>query len=264
MQAERHINRLAHYDIFIISDAMQAFHDNVSLQPIRAWDKPVLHYEVFFAGGSSYWLERLPPNSLDKFDGYLVVSGIHGVTPVNTDKVFPIGLDLLPRQPFLASKPEFTALLDFPRRGYEAHRAVQESALRQLGIRTINLQGEYTYDEIEKAYQQSAIAFIASPEAFGIPIVQLQHYGSYIASPERSWAMRHALLPAGAAFFDEASPRFTNNFCFYHNKDELIERLERLRVTYDASMVRSCFLEYQLEYVQGNLAKLWEAICHFI
>ena len=183
---------------------------------------------------------------------------------MHTDKVFPIGLDILPKQPFQPSRPEFTALLDFPREGYEEQRAVQDSALHRLGINTIRLQGEYTYEEIEKLYQQSSVAFVAFPEAFGVPIVQLQHYGSYISSPERSWIMRHALLPAGAAYFSEASPRFTENFCFYHDEEELIELLDKLRSTYDPSIVRSRFLNYQLEYSQGNLSKLWEALCRFM
>jgi hypothetical protein len=261
---EHHLARLADYDLFILSDTMRAFQDEVNLDPLIRFAKPIIHYEVFYAGGSKYWLERLPTGSLDKYDAYLVASSIHGVTPIGANKVYPIGLDLLPEHPLLVKKGEFTALLDFPREGYEEQQCIQENALRRRGIKSIRLKGEYSYIEIERIYQQTCIAFVSCPEAFGVPIAQLQHYGSYIASPDRMWVMRHALLPPGAAYFDESSPKFTDNFCFYRDEEDLTERLAGLMKDYDPSAVRGRFLKHQPTYSQGNLNVLWEAIRQFV
>jgi len=261
--AKRQLARMAQYDIFILSDAMRAFSDAVNLQPIRALQKPILHYEVFYMGGSPYWLSRLPKDSLRKFDAYLVVSDIHQCAPIAPEKVFRVGLDLLPKQPFLSKRSEFIALLDFPRRDYEENRAIQENALRQLDITTITLNGEYSFKQIESAYQQSCVAFVSFHEAFGVPIAQLQHYGSYIASPDPAWIPRHALLPAGSVFDDDANPGFTDNFRFYRDENDLVGHLRELRDIYDAATVRSRFLGQQKEYAQGRIDRLWEAIRQF-
>lgn len=259
----RQITKLDDYDLFILSDTMRAFQDDVNLQPLKKTGKPIIHYEVFFAGGSKHWMERLPADALDKFDAYLVASSIHGFKPIGSYKVFPIGLDVLPRHPFLTRKSEFTALLDFPREGYGEQRGIQENALRRLGIRTIRLEGEYTYQEIEKIYQQTSIAFVSFPEAFGLPIAQLQYYGAYIASPDRMWVMRHALLPQGAAYFDDHAPNFTDNFLFYRNEEDLTKYLTELMKKYDPSIVRSRFVKYQPQYAQGDPGVLWDAIRQF-
>lgn len=263
LRMEHQLSKLGDYDLFVLSDTMRAFQTEVNLQPLLKTSKPIIHYEVFYAGGSGYWMERLPTGALDKYDGYLVASGIHGTNPIDSSRVFPIGLDLLPRHPFLTEKSEFTALLDFPRESHEEQRAIQENALRRLGIRTLRLKGEYSYAEIEKIYQQTSIGFVSSPEAFGIPIVQLQHYGAYIASPDRMWVMRHALLPPGAAYFNEPTHDFTENFCFYRDEEDLTGRLNDLMKRYDPSIVRGRFLKFQPEYAQGDLDILWEAIRRF-
>lgn len=261
---ERRLASLADYDLFILSDTMRAFQDEVNLQPLMRFAKPIIHYEVFYAGGSRYWLDRLPAGSLDKYDAYWVVSGIHGVKPIGANKVFPVGMDIFPQHPFPVRKGAFTALLDFPREGYEAQRHVQENALRRVGVRPVTLKGEYTYAEIEKIYQQTSIAFVSFPEAFGVPIAQLQHYGSYIASPDRMWVMRHALLPPGAAYFDESDPGFTDNFCFYRDEEDLTEYLAGLMKGYDPAAVRGHFLKYQATYSQGDPDVLWEAVRQFV
>lgn len=261
---KHHLDKLSQYDMFVVSDTMQAFREGVDLTPLRRFGKPILHYEVFFAGGSRYWLDRLSPNFLEKYDGYLVVSGINGVKPPGDYKIFQVGLDLLPRHPFVfLEERNFSALIDFPREGYERQRDIQLQALNELKIETIQMQGEYTYEEIERIYRKISVAFVSFPEAFGVPIAQLQYYGSCIASPDKSWVFRHALLPFGASFFGEKSTLFTNNFLFYSDKDSLVNSLRELQSNYDPSIVRRCFIENHGVYAHGDIAQLWAAVSHF-
>lgn len=259
------IKQLIKYDLIIISDTVgAACKDVFSLAPLRQMDKPVLFFEVFYVGGSQYWLDRLPGDPTNKFDAYLSVCGIHDSTPISNEKVYTIGLDLLPSYPFQATSRPFTALLDFARDGYEKERAIQERVLKSLNISTTILEGEYSFAEIEKIYQSACVTFVASPEAFGVPIVQVQHYGSYIASPKPSWVKRHALLLEGTVFYDVDAPEFTDNFIFYEDEDHLAKILTNLQRSYDAVTVRSRLLENQPSFCKGNLDVLWAAIRSFI
>ena len=260
LRAQRAIKSLAGYDLFIVSDTVDVFREEVDFSLLRRFGKPILMYEVFFVPGAKYWLERLPHAAFDKFDGYLSVSSIHGCAPVCDKPLDIIGLDLQPRHPYLARKPTFSILVDFPRKGYEEQREIQLEALRKLDIEPVLMEGEYTFDEIEHVYRAVSASFVSFPEAFGVPIVQLQQYGAYIFSPERMWVMRHALLDPGSVFFEVGQPAFTENFCFYEGLDDLCEQLATLRQIYDPMTVTSRFIAQQPTYSQGDPHALWSAL----
>ncbi len=104
-------------------------------------------------------------------------------------------------------------MLDFERPGYEADRKVQIEAIDELQLSRYSLDHEYTFAEMVREYDKAAVAFLAFPEAFGVPIAQLQQRGALIAAPHSFWARRHAQLPTGSVF-SEKSARFTENFIF--------------------------------------------------
>lgn len=247
------------YQLFILADTLQGFRNRVSLSPLRKSNKPVFLHSVFYLGGSGSHQNTLPGNALEKFDGYLPVSNIHDVSPKVTENVFPIGLDLSLQNPL--SDSNFTALIDYPREGYESEREIQYRALQKLGIKTISLDQEYTFEEIENIYRNINITFLAFPEAFGVPICQLQAYGSVIASPHKIWAKRHILSDKKSDVFSEHST-FSENFLFYKDESEIIEKLSALTENFDAKTVRSRFINQQPELYHGNSDMLEAAISY--
>ncbi len=254
------LRKFANYDLIVISDTMQAFREVMNIDAIRHLGKPLIHYEVFFMGGCKYWIDRLPNNALEKYDSYWVVSGIHDDERLCNKKPHSIGLRLLetPQQASL-QKNKFVALLDFARDGYEEYREIQLEALNTLNIDTIVLDKEYTFSEIADEFKKVSIAFIAFPEAFGVPIVQLQYQGSKIFSPQKSWVKRHALLDDGEVFSDNDST-FTSNFVFYDNLDDLVIKLKNERHKHSPNIIRQTLLQNQPDFVDGDLNKLKNAI----
>lgn len=262
--AEKRIKSLKDYNIFIVSDTINALTDSYSLEPIKTFNKPVLLYEVFYPGGAKYWLDQLPLDAINEFDKYLVVSGIHDSKPITGPNYYEIGLSYVPLYNMNQEKNEFIALLDFPREGYERERKIQQQCLNELKIKTISLSCEYSFKKIELIYQKVNIVFVASPEAFGVPIVQLQHYGCMIAAPNRAWTKRHALLPSGSIFYDIMDPPYSKNFIFYKSKEELKQKLSDLMVSSCRSEVRERLLRMQPHFVQGRLDQVWSAIKSYV
>ena len=257
------LKKLDHYDIIIVSDTVGIIGRQEILKPLTALKRPLLYYEVFAYQGSDYWVSKFGSTAHHVFDGFLVVSGIHDDQPLLDKPIFEIGMDLLPGKKFDYRKP-FTALLDFPREGYELDREIQKEALQFLKVPIIELNREYTFREIDDIYSQVGIAFVAFPEAFGLPIVQLQHHGAYIASPHPEWVKRHALRADGHVFnplLDHST--FTDNFILYESKEALIQKLLFLMQNFNPWDVRSTLLAKQANFVHGNLEKLSEALRRF-
>jgi hypothetical protein len=261
-RASIEITRLSKFDLFVVCDTMGALFDRVSLDELRAFGKPILLYEVFYAGGSSYWKERIPEINYNKFDGYLVVSGIHDMPPVSDHKIFPIGMQLPLSRDYNNSRQGY-ALLDFERDGYEGDRKLQIEAIRLSGMTSCQLHGEYSFSAITSVYREASVYFVAFFEAFGVPIVELQYFGAYVAAPSKQWVMRHALLPSGSVF-DNNSARFSNNFIFYEDVEDLMEKLQDIRKNHNPNDVRSTLLREQPEFCHGDLHQLWKAMTTFM
>jgi hypothetical protein len=251
------VRYLRRYDLIVVSDTIGAARDPALLAPLRTLRKPIFLYEVFALNGSKHWLDRFPSTAVSLFDAFLVSSAIHDNPPVAGPPIFEVGLELLEPPTQTRDKPPL-AMIDFPREGYEDDRRLQLDALADIGMPHFSLQGEYTFDQIVGEYERSAVAFLAFPEAFGVPIAQLQNQGSLIASPNRSWAKRHALLPAGSVF--EADAPFTDNFIFYADCRDLAEQLEERTRELDPAAIAQRFREQQPQLAEGNLAELRRAL----
>ncbi len=257
--ATSRLKQLDSYDVIVVAGTVGVLKDLDLFKPLRALNKPVLHYQVFFLGGSPHWMEKISPAVLDSFDAFLGVSGIHDAEPIKREKFFHIGMDVLPQCAF-ESKREFVALLDFARSDYEEERALQQRALKRLNIPALELSGEYDFKGIEAVYNKVAINFVAFPESFGVPVSQLQHYGSLVAAPSRQWVKRHAMLPTNTVFTDDDSTPFSGNFLFYENEEDIVEKMAAVRTIYDAGEVRQEALNSQPYFFKGNLDNLWKAM----
>ena len=246
------LNSWKQYDLFIVSDTVGILAQEKIIITLRQLNKPVALYEVFYPGGAQYWLDRLPPCSLDLFDAYLTTSPVNDIEPVGEKPVYNIGINLNHR-PMHSSQgsDEFTALMDFPRPGYEDERNLQLAALKALDIKTIYLGGEYDFEEINRVYDQANIYFVAFPEAFGVPIVQLQNSGAYIASPSTDWVKRHAKEAGDLVHVNFNKNLFSNNFIFYDSYQELLTRLEYIRQHYKAEDIQKRFSQEQPNFKHG-------------
>ena len=250
---------LRRYDLIIVSDTVGLARDTALLALLRRLGKPLFFYEVFALAGSRHFLDRFPPDAVSQFDAYLVSSAIHDDTPVNGPPIFEIGLELLEAPTQRRERPAL-AMIDFERQGYERERAEQLAALRAVGMPDFSLQGEYSFSEIVTEYQRTSVAFLAFPEAFGVPIAQLQNQGALIASPQRHWAKRHALLPAGSVFQDDAP--FTENFIFYDGEQDLAQQLQARVAGADPAAVAQRFRTQQPHLAEGRLPALREALLY--
>ncbi len=256
--------KLGEYDLFVISwYTPNAFSDGFDLSPLRTYGRPILQYEVYFLGGNGYWQERLPSGVLDRYDGYLVASAVHEHPVTSLKPVFQVGMDLKPVHSFLQQREEFVVLFDFARKGYESERELQWAAVNELGLKTLELSGEYTFSEIEALYRRTNLGFVAHYEAFGVPIVQLQDYGALIASPQSSWVSRHALVESGASLRNAKELPFSSNFVFYHNYEDLKARLRESVSACDPRLIRSTLHNVQPHFVSGDLEVLRCAIQEF-
>lgn len=257
------LKKLDSYDVIIVSSTISIIGRLEILEPLKALNRPILFYEVFAYQGSDYWIRQFGPTTHLFFDGFLTVSGIHDDQPILDKPIFEIGMNLPPPQKIDFQRP-FSALLDFPRKGYELERETQKEALISLKIPIIELNSEYSFLEIEAIYSQVGVAFIAFPEAFGLPIVQLQYHGAYIASPNPLWIKRHAIKTKGHVLdsvLDQSI--FTSNFVLYESKENLIQKLSEIRHNFNPWDARITLLEKQPHFVHGNLAELSKALHSF-
>lgn len=255
------LNTWKKYDLFIVSDTVGILAHEKPINTLRRLNKPVLLYEVFYPGGAKYWLDRLPPNSLDLFDAYFTTSSVNDIEPVGVKPVYNIGINLNHRPPSTTqASREFTALMDFARPGYEDERNLQLAALKALNIKTIYLDGEYNFNEISRIYDQANIYFVAFPEAFGVPIVQLQNSGCYIVSPSTDWIKRHANGHQNIMCNNLNKHLFSKNFVFYDSYQELVSSLEEIRRSYKAVDVQNRFSHEQPHFKYGDTQALSKAI----
>lgn len=256
--ADQWLKYLRRYDVIVVSDTIGIARDARLLAPLRQLGKPLMLYEVFALTGSRYFLDQMPATAASQFDALLVSSAIHDDPLVDGPPIFEIGLELLEPATTRRDKP-FVAMLDFDRPGYQADRTVQVDALEATQTPMFNLAGEYSFSAIVSAYDKAALAFLAFPEAFGVPIAQLQNRGSLIAAPHRSWAKRHALLPPGTVFAEGDAP-FTDNFIFYRDQADLQEKLQAAAENYRPDLIASRFRDRQPHLARGNATELLRAI----
>jgi hypothetical protein len=150
-------------------------------------------------------------------------------------------------------KKEFLAVLDFAQPGFEKYRQVQLKTLEKLGIKTIQLEGRYTIEEIRRVYSEASAFFLSFPETFGLPIAECLACGTYIFSPESSWPMSWRLDDHPVSMGPGKLP---DCFQIYLDQDDLQSKLTKLKSDFDPERtplnVFKTFGENYSRFYSGN------------
>jgi glycosyltransferase involved in cell wall biosynthesis len=118
----------------------------------------------------------------------------------------------------------------------------------------IALEGSYTTAEIRQIYRESSIYFLASSEAFGLPICELQACGAKVFLPDPHWASSHWL---GKDYFIEREPELSPNFVVYENDPHaLSHRIREVADSINPAEVRATFERVQPELFHGDMSEL--------
>ena len=219
---------------------------NYSYLPVAG--KGGLYQEYF---GQGFGIKAF---GMERYDHYLMVTAsTPQPLPAGKQPLSVIGMhfddgSLYPEQ------EEFVALLDFPREGKEAERAVVLNALERTRTKFIELSGSYSIPEIRAIYRKSSAYFVAFLESFGFPICELQACGSLIFSPYESWlysqSIKEDLARPGLGSFNE-------NIRIYGNEPgKLEDALILAQSTHNPQSVRETFLSSQGSLFRGGLPEL--------
>ncbi|HEX2723108.1 MAG TPA: hypothetical protein VHM24_09325 [Gemmatimonadaceae bacterium] len=237
---------------------------NVELLRVRFPHVPIVNYDLHYLPTLDSWSRfllkgeptQLPPADLklfekgrfglERYDWYLMASvGTEVPLPPGDHPYSLIGLDLDDGTLYPDQRGRFRALLDFEqsRGAYPAFRKVQLDALRMAGVEYEALEGNYAIEKIRAIYRRTSIYFLASSEAFGLPICEVQACGALVFTPDAYWPASHWL---GDDYHVPREPRLSPNFVVYENDPEkLAEAIRGAAARSDPSSVRATFEKHQ-------------------
>jgi hypothetical protein len=229
------------------------------LEACREWlDRPIVLYDLVHPTARKAWISQLLDGTsfgLERYDWYLGASAEGDARLIDTLKPWSrVGMDL--RDPGLtpARNERFSAVLDFPREGFEHERALQIEALEELGIPSIALDRPMSTDRIRCIYRKAGVFFLSFPESFGLPIVEVQLCGGYICMPSASWAPAHRVdgrVPGSGP------DRLPGNFIVYQHDKALLKReLSRIRASHNPDGVVREFERAQPHLYRGDTEAL--------
>jgi hypothetical protein len=261
------LKKLKAYDAVIISECCPNgfWRDLYHIEKLRTiLNKPVLFYEVYYLGNAPTQIRSLKESGSALIERYSWHLSVANVTEVWIKEVAPwscIGLDLTNTGLKPVAKKEFIAIVDFKQPGYEKYREEQIKVLDELEIKTIELCGNYTLEEIRSIYKQAAVFFIQFPEAFGLPIAECLASGAHIITPSSSWPMAWRLDDNPGVHLDGKLP---NIFTTYSSTEDLKIKLVELREKYELDKtpfeIFDLFIKHYAHYYYGDKTKLKEVI----
>ena len=254
---------LKRYDMIVICYTIpDAFKKRFAVEELRRFvsSKPVILYEVAYLNNCPNWLGNLGDSNdfgVERYDWHLSVSRVTETSLKPGEPCTVIGLDLDKKEFYPQQKQDFIALIDFERKGYEKYRKVQLEALSELGIKTIILDSEYTFSEMAEIYRKCSIYFLASYEAFGVPIAELQVCGAYMFSPSPTWPMALRLDPYCP---NVSAGKLSENFIIYKSKADLKNKIVEIRKKYNPNKVFDNFIKNYPHFYKGDTTALEEII----
>jgi hypothetical protein len=255
----RLIKKIKQYDAVVISDCIP----NGFLKKLynvekfkRIIKRPVGIYEVYYLGSAPTQIKKLEENNdalSDRYDFHLSISNVTEIKQPPGENCFPIGIKSQSWNLKPLLKKEIIAIIDFAFPGNESIRKSQINALNKAGIKYISLERSYTIEEIRAMYQQGAIYFMQSYEAFGLPILECLCAGCQIFTAESWWPMSWRLNPYPQVHGDGILPEC---FTVYNSEEELEEKLLAFKEGYDfvktPKRVFNNFLQNYPSFYEGN------------
>ncbi|MEO5589115.1 MAG: hypothetical protein ABIS03_05975 [Gemmatimonadaceae bacterium] len=198
---------------------------------------------------------------LERYDWYLMASVATELSlPPGPHPYSMIGLDLDDGSLFPDQRGRFRVVVDFPqsRGDFPSFRAIQLEALDRAGVDVTVLNRPYSIEEVRSVYRQSSIFLMASAEAFGLPICELQACGSLIFLPDPLWASAHWL---GNDFYAVREPVLSSNFVIYDNiAESLAARIAVAASEMNPAAVRATLEQVQPQFLRGDR----EALAKFL
>jgi hypothetical protein len=266
------IRKLSTYDVIIISECTpdSFWNDYYAIERLKKiLMKPILLYEVYYIGNAPTQVQKLKSANESLFERYDWHLSASRVTEIRTPEEPPwtcVGLNLIGSGLAPSVKKEFIAVVDFQQKGYEAYRKVQIKVLKELGIKTIFLEGNYSIQEIRKIYSDAAVYFMQSTEAFGLPLAECFACGTMVFTPSSSWPMSWRL---------DEEPQIHGEgtlgegiFRLYRDEQDLRSQLLELMQNYDLAQtphwVFSKFTEIYPHYYYGNQDVLKKTLMNFV
>ena len=267
-QDRKLLRKIKEFDAVIISECipngfLKKLYDVEKLK--RLINKPVGFYEVYYLGNAPTQIQKLEKNEdalLDRYDFHLSVSNVTEVKLPLAYNWFHVGIKVSSWNLKPLPKKEIIAIIDFAFAGNESIRLSQINALNKNGIKYISLECAYTIEEIREIYQQGAIYFMQSYEAFGLPLLECLCAGCQIFTPESWWPMSWRLNENPKIHGEGILP---DCFTLYDNS-ELEEKLMKFKVEYDLiktpQKVFDNFLANYPEFYYGNDKELQRVLTH--
>ena len=233
------------------------------LESLRSeYKKPIVNLDFHYLPNQAWWKrinQTENPFGLERFDWYLPVALVtEFAIPREIPQIYSsVGLNLQSSNLY-PQQEQFQALIDFPRKGYEAYEKMAITALESLGIPYVKLNGRYTRDEIRKVYRKSSIYFVSFRESFGLPICELQLCGAYVFTPYAEWCPAHFL---GKDIYEKGSGELGRNFVVYDNDiDVLKEKLSQVKESYSSQHVLENFKEDYPYYYEMDKTAIKEFV----
>lgn len=221
---------------------------------------PIILYDLINLAAAGHWIKQISDEGgfgLERYDWHLSASVVSETAMPRDFKAWSrVGLDI--RAPSLYPQQDgFVVLLDFPRAGFESERQLQLEACIETGTQYIQLDEPMTSDDIRSIYRQASMFFLSFRERFGLPIVELQHCGSYIAAPSKEWVPSHYLKDA----YEPGLGALSDNFIIYDGNKELLKgHIERIKADRNAARVVDRLKRSQPFFYDGDR----EALARFI
>jgi hypothetical protein len=221
---------------------------------------PIINYDLHFIASMGSWTSQLvEPKGrapgLERYDYNLLAtdSSFYGMPDLDYN-YSAIGIDMRDDILTTQKKDKVVFLVDFERKDYEKERAVVLEALKKTNSEYVQLNGVYSMQEIRTLYCGIAGYFLAFPEAFGLPIVELQLCGSYIFTPYNLWPLSHFL---NKSKFEKGEGTLGKNFLVYNNSvEQLCEQIEWVKGNYNPQLVLEQFKTEYPTYYSGDTEQL--------
>jgi hypothetical protein len=225
---------------------------------------PVLFYEVYYLGNAPSQISKLQQGNeplLERYDWHLAVSETTETRGTPGKGWSCIGLDLSFSGLKPIAKKKFLALVDFMHPGFEKYREEQLSALSELGIEVVVLQGSYSLTEIRELYQKASFFFIQTFEAFGLPIAECLACGVQIFTPSSAWPMGWRLDANPQPHSEGVLPEI---FTVYSSgkdlKDKIIQTKKNYHLKEKPFKIFNSFIQHYPHFYYGNVGEVKDVL----